>query len=297
MPVRRKSRAPQEKTPMESPQQPVRAMGVAAAALAVVRSPKNFYAQMPKSGGFAEPLVFLAVMGAAAGLVRAVLSVAGGHLGVGLVAAAASVILTPILVAVFGFVGAAVLFAMWKLMGSQESYETAYRCAAYSAAIAPINAVLSAIPYLGAAVGVLWGAFLMIEASVETHKLRLETARLVFGGLAAVLVAASLSAQFAARTLMSRRAVAMQAESAQMAAAAAQMQQMQAQMLALQQAQAQAAAARSGAAPSAPPAGLSAQQQAQFQQMQQAMQAAAQRIEAQRKAMAQPAAPPPAGGN
>ncbi|NNN04716.1 MAG: YIP1 family protein [Elusimicrobia bacterium] len=280
---------------MEQPQPPAAAKSLVDAAVAVIRSPKNFYAEMPKSGGFGEPLIFLVAMGVVVGLVQAVLGLAGLHPGIGLIAAAVSVIMTPILVAVFGFIGAAVLFGIWKLMGSQESYETAYRCAAYSTAIAPINAVLSAVPYVGIAIGTIWGAFVMIEASVETHKIRVEKARLVFGTLAAALIVMSLSAQWASRTLMSRQAAAMQAEGAQMAAASAQLQagaaQMQAQMQALQQAQA-AARAASGA-PTAP-GGLSAQQQAQFQQMRQAMEAAARRMEAQRKAQS-PAPPAPSG--
>ena len=40
----------------------------------VIRDPASFYRQMPRSGGFADPFIFAVVMGVAAGVVRAVLS-------------------------------------------------------------------------------------------------------------------------------------------------------------------------------------------------------------------------------
>jgi uncharacterized membrane protein YdjX (TVP38/TMEM64 family) len=37
-----------------------------------------------------------------------------------------AIIFMPIAVAIGSFIGAAILFVIWKLMGSQEDYETAY---------------------------------------------------------------------------------------------------------------------------------------------------------------------------
>ncbi|NNN05559.1 MAG: hypothetical protein HKL90_06630 [Elusimicrobia bacterium] len=175
---------------------------------------------MPKSGGFGEPMVFAAVMGAAAGVVHAALYFAGLRPGAGAIAALAAVFVMPVASVVFGFVVSAVLFVIWKLMGSRESFETAYRCGAYSTAISPINIALGVVPFAGAAVGAIWGAVILIAASVETHKIRVATARLVFGILCGASILLALSARIAGRA-MSRRASAMRAETARMQAEAA----------------------------------------------------------------------------
>jgi hypothetical protein len=156
---------------------------------------------MPKTGGFGDPLIFMAVMGVLAGIVRAILGLFHFGAAVSAVMAIASVILVPIMVVIFGFIGAAIVFIIWKLMGSQESYETAYRCAAYAMAISPITALCDAIPYVGGLVGIAWMTFLLVTASVEVHKIVAKTAWLVFGIIGAILALLSISSQLAARRL------------------------------------------------------------------------------------------------
>lgn len=65
----------------------------------------------------------------------------------------------PIAVAIGSFIGAAILFVIWKLMGSQEDYETAYRCGAYLMALAPITTLINVIPYAGAIISLVICAF------------------------------------------------------------------------------------------------------------------------------------------
>lgn len=84
-------------------------------------------------------------------------------------------------------------------MGSGESYETAYRCAAYLAALTPITTVLGAIPYLGGALGLIIGTYYIVTASVQAHGIPLQKAWLVFGILAAIFIIFSVSAQITAR--------------------------------------------------------------------------------------------------
>src|SRR3989338_1047508 len=124
-------------------------------AIKVLTSPAAFFREMPKTGGFVEPLVFMVVMGVISGLIQAALSLLGLSIAGGIAMGLAAIIMMPIFIAIFGFVGAAILFVIWKLMGSQESYETAYRCGAYISAFAPIAAVLSIIPYIGSAIGII----------------------------------------------------------------------------------------------------------------------------------------------
>jgi hypothetical protein len=180
--------------------------GIPETAIRVLTSPSAFFREMPKTGGFVEPLIFMVVMGIIGGLIHAVLGIIGLGFGMGVGAAVGSIVVVPIAVAVFGFVGAAILFVIWKLMGSQESYETAYRCGAYMSAIVPINAVLGIIPYVGSAIGIILGTFLIVIASVEVHAIPSQKARLVFGIIGAILILASISSQFAARKF-SREAV------------------------------------------------------------------------------------------
>ncbi len=166
----------------------------------VVTNPAGFYRGMAKGGGFGEPLMFLAVMAAVTGAVQAVLALV--HLSPATIGMAlGGIILAPIFAAIFGFVAAAIMFVIWKLMGSAESYETAYRCVAYSAAISPITAVLGAIPYVGGVLAMAWGLYLVVTASVEVHKIKAQTAWLVFGIIAAVFALGSISAQMKMRRL------------------------------------------------------------------------------------------------
>jgi len=176
-------------------------------AIKVVTSPAEFFRDMPKTGGFVEPLVFLVIMGALSGVIGgfflALSSILGFNLYPGAQMGITAIIMLPIMYAIgsaiFGFVTAAILFVIWKLMGSGESYETAYRCVAYLAALSPITTVLGIIPYLGGAIGLVIITYYFVTASVQTHGIPAQRAWVVFGILAALLIVFSVSAQIAAR--------------------------------------------------------------------------------------------------
>ncbi|MBI5097640.1 MAG: YIP1 family protein [Nitrospirae bacterium] len=170
-------------------------------AINVLRSPSIFYREMPKAGGFVEPLVFMVVMGVIGGLLQFIFNIIGLHAAEGFAMGAASVIMLPIAIAIGGFIGAAILFVIWKFMGSQESYETAYRCGAYASALVPITILLGLIPYIGQPIGIVLMTFVIVIASVETHKIPSRKAWLVFGIIGAVLIISGLSAEFAARRM------------------------------------------------------------------------------------------------
>jgi hypothetical protein len=167
-------------------------------AIAVITKPAEFYRGMAKTGGFGDPLIFLVVMGVIAGVIRAVLGLF--HLGMvgSAMVALGSIIFVPVAVLIFGFVWAAILYVIWKLMGSSESYETAYRCSAYAAAVSPIMAVVGIIPYVGSLIGLAWMLFLLVTSSVEVHKIAAKTAWQVFGIITAILALMSTCSQIAA---------------------------------------------------------------------------------------------------
>lgn len=168
-------------------------------AIKVITTPQAFFREMPKTGGFLDPLLFMVVMGVVSGIIQAVLMVVGLHPMAGIAMAFSAVIFYPVAIAIGGFIGAAIMFVIWKLMGSQESYETAYRCTAYIGALTPITTVLGIIPYAGSAIGLGITLFYIVTASVEVHKIPSQKAWMVFGIIAAVLILFSISAQFAAR--------------------------------------------------------------------------------------------------
>jgi len=167
----------------------------------VITNPVGFYQSMPRSGGFVEPLVFAIIMGVIGGVLQAILGVFGIGFAGTILMALASIIIGPIMIAIFGFVGAAILFVIWRLLGSQQSYETAYRCGAYATAVTPVTSILNIIPYIGPALGVAWMAYLMIIASIQVHQVKPKIALIVFGILGGLLVVGSIGSQFTAKRM------------------------------------------------------------------------------------------------
>ena len=194
------SATPEPPEPAGTPQATGFDLGtVIAQAKQVITDPGGFYRSMAKGGGYSEPLIFALVMGALSGLVFGVLSIIGltgaGAAGLG------AVIFMPIGLLIGSFIGAAILFVIWKLMGSPENYETAYRCVAYSTGILPVVTIIGVIPYLGTVVRVIWGVWLMIIASTEVHGRSQQTAMIVFGILGLLGLLTGLSGEHASRNL------------------------------------------------------------------------------------------------
>jgi hypothetical protein len=178
----------------------------------VITRPADFFRRLPRTGGFLPPLIFMVVLGTFSGLITSLLALAGLGPAGGLATGLAAVILMPVMVAIFGFIGAAVLFAIWKIMGSRESFETVYRGMAYTAAIMPVTTVLNLIPYLGSIIGLAWMTFLLVVISIEVHAIKAKTAWAGFGAICAIFALISLSAEVASRK-MARHTQAWQQES------------------------------------------------------------------------------------
>ncbi len=123
-------------------------------AMSVILNPSGFYREMQKTGGYVEPLIYVAVMGAIAGIIAAVISIFGGGLRFGAGAGFAAIIFLPIAAIISSFVSGAIMFVIWKLMGSTQSFHTSWRCVAYSMAVFPLMMLLQWIPYLGSIIGV-----------------------------------------------------------------------------------------------------------------------------------------------
>ncbi len=167
----------------------------------VLTSPQAFFKEMQKTGGYMKPLVFMMVMGIIGGLIQSLFSLIGLKIATGLAMGVASIVLVPIVVGIFGFVGAAILYLIWKLMGSQEEYETAYRCVAYTSALTPITSVLGIVPYIGGAVGIALAIYFTIIASIEVHRIPSQKAWLVFGIIGALLILLTISGEISSRRM------------------------------------------------------------------------------------------------
>jgi len=170
-------------------------------AIRVITSPALFFKEMPRTGGFIEPLVFMIVMGLIGGLIQAVFGIAGLQQMNLEMDAISFIMMLTILIVVSGFVAAAIYFIIWKLMGSQESFETAYRCNAYISALIPITAVLNLFPYVNQIVSVFLITLFLVIATVQVHNQPVKKAWLVFGILGLIFMVASIASESALRHL------------------------------------------------------------------------------------------------
>lgn len=168
----------------------------------IITNPIGFYRRMPKSGGYGDPITFMLVIAVVTAVLMAVSSLFGfGTVGDAMAVGFGGIIFLPIMALLFSFIAAGLLYVVWKMVGSPESFEVAYRCVAYAAALYPITIVIGLVPYLGTIVSVVWWTYLMIVASMEVHRLPQQTAYVVFSILGIFFVATNVSSEIAARRL------------------------------------------------------------------------------------------------
>jgi hypothetical protein len=171
-------------------------------AVRVVTAPAEFFKSMPKTGGFVEPLIFAAIMAVIAGIIQAIINIVGlSYTHVGFVESLGMIIFVPIFVVIGSFIGAAIIYGIWKLMGSQENYETSYRCAAYLMALAPIVAIIGVIPYVGGIINMAIYVYYLVIASTQVHNIPSQKAWLVFGIIGGILALIGISAEYKARNI------------------------------------------------------------------------------------------------
>ncbi|MBF0317364.1 MAG: YIP1 family protein [Nitrospirae bacterium] len=161
----------------------------------MLTAPSGFFRGMPKKGGFMKPLVFMVVMGVFSGLLKAAISILELKILAGMGKVVVAVLFVPVTVSLFGFVAALVLFVIWRLMGSRQSYQTSYRCVAYMSALMPVMVVVSGVPFWGGLAGIAILFFLVVIVSTEVHGIPPTKARVVFATLAVLLVVMYVNAE------------------------------------------------------------------------------------------------------
>ena len=135
--------------------------------LKILTKPAEFFKTMPKTGGFLEPLIFALIMGIIAGIIHAIISMFGlSYIGRSFLESLGLIIFIPLAVIIASFIGAAIMFLIWKLMGSQENYEVSYRCVAYLMVLSPVTAILGIIPYAGAILNAVIGLVFIVMATI-----------------------------------------------------------------------------------------------------------------------------------
>jgi len=180
----------------DQPSTPIDINKIKTRAMAVITNPVDFFRTMPTTGGLKDPFLFVVVVGVIAAALQAIFT-----LFISTGAAIATLLFAPVLIGIFSFVGAAVAFAIWKLIGSTQNYEVAYRCVAYSSAIIPITFILSIIPYAGGVAGTAWGMYLAYVASIEVHRIAVQKAKLVWGVLFVISALIGIRSEATARRM------------------------------------------------------------------------------------------------
>ena len=163
----------------------------------VVTSPLAFFRGMPRTGGYLEPFLFMAAMGVVAGGIKTVPSIFGLHVSMG--KGIVLVILLPVVTSLYAFAVALLLYVVWKLMGSHESYETAFRCLAFIAALTPVTALLGFLPYIGSLISIILYTSFLVITSAEVHHIPSRKTWIVFGIIGTILFFMHASTEFAAR--------------------------------------------------------------------------------------------------
>jgi hypothetical protein len=130
----------------------------------VLTNPEGFYSEMPKEGGYQEPLTFAAINFAIFGLLSGIIAVI-------LKSASAVTIVSTLVGAVIGgivglFIGGIILFIFFKIFGGSGGYESTVRILSYSSAVD----VFAWIPVIGWILS-LYGIWLNIVGGKHVHNL------------------------------------------------------------------------------------------------------------------------------
>jgi hypothetical protein len=161
-------------------------------ALWLLISPAESFRVMPKKGGFLEPLVFAGAMGLTASIIQAIWNLLGfgygGQAPAGVAWILLSIIFMPVILVICSFICAAIVFFIWKLMGSTQNYEVFYRCIAYLMSLAPVISIINVIPYAGIILSFAIVTFYIVVASAEVQGIPFRRALQVFGTIGLIWI-------------------------------------------------------------------------------------------------------------
>ncbi len=176
--------------------------GVLSQFIGVLFNPFRFYSSMPKKGGFGGPIRFFLLFSSVGLLINI--------LGTSLMFGNPSIKDVPLLffsieagIFLGGFIAAFLLHLVWKVLGTEESYETSYRAFAYTAAISPVTSIIAFLPNIGIALAMAWVFLLLIVASSRVHGIKQPLAVAVWGVVGALMIMLTLSYELGYRGTVS----------------------------------------------------------------------------------------------
>ena len=130
----------------------------------VLTDPEGFYSEMPKEGGYQEPLTFAAINFAILGLLSGIVAVILSGAGAGSIV---STLVGAVIGGIVGlFIGGIILFVFFKIFGGSGGYEGTVRILSYSSAAQ----VFAWIPVIGWIIS-LYGIWLNIVGGKHVHNL------------------------------------------------------------------------------------------------------------------------------
>ena len=162
-------------------------------------NPKEYFASMSLSGGFAEPLIKAAIYGTLAGLISLLWSVLGfSAMGAGILGGAVGImaLIWAVVGAIIGvFIGGVVVLVVSAICGGNTDYEASVRVSASLMVVYPISACLAffyAINFtLGGVVGLvvnLYALYLLYEAIIKALKGKESSMKIVLIVLAVIVM-------------------------------------------------------------------------------------------------------------
>jgi hypothetical protein len=141
--------------------------------LKVIKTPADFFMQMPTSGVYADPVKFAVVCYLIAGIFMAIIPLAAYFLfaGIGiteitLIIGFSSILFIPVIGVIGLFIGALILHIFFKILGGKGTYDDTFRILAYASA----TAVFSWIPFVGILAG-LYMIYVVVIGGTKVHKI------------------------------------------------------------------------------------------------------------------------------
>lgn len=162
-------------------------------------NPKIYFASMPLTGGFVEPLIKAAIYGALGGLFSLLWSVLGlSALGAGILGGAAGImaLFYGIIAAVIGvFIGGIIVLVISAICGGNTDFEASVRVSASLLVLYPISACVAFFYGISFTLGGifallinLYGLYLLYEAIIQALKGKESTMKIVLIVLALIVV-------------------------------------------------------------------------------------------------------------
>jgi len=141
--------------------------------LKVIKTPGDFFMQMPTKGGYADPVKFAVICYLIAGIALAIILFAAQFFlaGIGiteitLIMGFLNIIVIPIIEVIGLFIGALILHIFFKMLGGNGTYEGTLRILAYASAAV----IFIWIPFVAIVLG-LYIMYLVVIGGTKVHKI------------------------------------------------------------------------------------------------------------------------------